>query len=336
VLTTDIFEEFIEMNALHEIAQSPLPDEEILGHFVKAELPSGIRQDLITIASLANAPLAVRSSSKLEDSFYQPFAGNLFYLYDSKYQRYQYMVDMLEEAIKCVYASVYFKTSKSYMSATSNLIDEEKMGVIIQAVCGNNYNGLFYPTLSGVARSINYYPIAPEKADEGVVDIAYGLGKLIVEGNTTLRFSPAHPKRIIQLANPESAVKNTQKYFYALDMNPDVFTPSVIDSINFQKLRVKEAEKDASFKHAASTYDYENNIIRDGLHFDGKKIITFSNVLNHNSFPLAQIISDLLKISKEAMSNEVEIEFAVNLDTPPGEPMIFNYLQVRPYCIFRE
>jgi CheY-like chemotaxis protein len=330
VLTTDIFEEFIEMNALHEIAQSPLPDEEILGHFVKAELPSGIRQDLITIASLANAPLAVRSSSKLEDSFYQPFAGIYSTYMIPNTNDINYMVDMLEEAIKCVYASVYFKTSKSYMSATSNLIDEEKMGVIIQAVCGNNYNGLFYPTLSGVARSINYYPIAPEKADEGVVDIAYGLGKLIVEGNTTLRFSPAHPKRIIQLANPESAVKNTQKYFYALDMNPDVFTPSVIDSINFQKLRVKEAEKDASFKHAASTYDYENNIIRDGLHFDGKKIITFSNVLNHNSFPLAQIISDLLKISKEAMSNEVEIEFAVNLDTPPGEPMIFNYLQVRP------
>jgi CheY-like chemotaxis protein len=330
VLTTDIFEEFMETNNLHDIALSQANDTEIMEHFVRAELPSTIREDLITIASLANAPLAVRSSSKLEDSFYQPFAGIYStYMIPNTKDVYQ-MVDMLEEAIKLVYASVYFSTSKSYMSATSNLIDEEKMGVIIQSVCGNEYNGNFYPTISGVARSVNYYPIAPEKAEEGVVDIAYGLGKLIVEGNTTLRFSPAHPKRIIQLASPESAIKNTQKYFYSLNMDPEAFTPSEFDGINLKKLRIKEAEKDGSFIHAASTYDFENNIIRDGLHYDGKKIVTFSNILNHNSFPLAEILSDLLSISKEAMSNEVEIEFAVNLDTPPGEPVIFNYLQVRP------
>jgi CheY-like chemotaxis protein len=330
VLTTDIFEEFMDINNLHVIAQTQEEDKEILELFTKAKLPATIREDLITIASLSNSPLAVRSSSKLEDTFYQPFAGIYSTFMIPNTTDINLMVDMLEGAIKSVYASVYFKTSRSYMSATSNLIDEEKMGVIIQSVCGNNYNGNYYPTISGVARSVNYYPIAPEKAGEGVVEIAYGLGKLIAEGNTTLRFSPAHPKRILQLSNPESAIKNTQKYFYCLDMNPSSFTPSVSDSINLKKLKIKDAEKDASFVHAASSFDMENNIIRDGLQNEGKKIVAFSNVLNHNSFPLAEIISDLLQISKEALSNDVEIEFAVNLDTPPGEPAVFNYLQVRP------
>lgn len=330
VLTTDIFEEFMEMNHLHDIALSPISDEEVLQHFVSAQLPGKIREDLITIAGLANTPIAVRSSSKLEDSYYQPFAGIYSTYMVPPSPSLQHSVAMIEEAIKCVYASVYYQTSKSYMSATSNLIDEEKMGIIIQAVCGNNYNGRFYPTFSGVARSLNYYPIAPEKAEDGVVDVAYGLGKLIVDGSTALRFSPKHPKRIIQLASPESSLKNTQKYFYALDMNPNSFSPSVAESVNLFKLRIKQAEKDAAFKHVASTYNYENNMIYDGDYYSGKKIVTFSNILNHNSFPLAEIVSDLLEISSEAMNNHVEIEFAANLDTPPGQPMILNYLQVRP------
>ncbi len=330
VLTTDIFEEFMQVNDLHSIAVSQSSDEEILKHFLKANLNEQTRIDLYTIAGLTNTPLAVRSSSKLEDSFYQPFAGIYSTYMIPNTSDIKKTVEMLEQAIKSVYASVYFKTSKSYMSATSNLIDEEKMGVIIQSVCGKNYNNYFYPTISGVARSINYYPIPPEKASEGVADIAYGLGKLIVEGNTALRFSPAHPKRIIQLSDPKSAIKNTQKFFYGLDMNPDGFVPSPKDDINLKKLKIKEAENDAAFYQVTSTYDFENNMIRDGSFAEGKKIITFSNILNHKSFPLAEILIDLLSMSKKAMSNDVEIEFAVNLDTPPGEPAIFNYLQVRP------
>ncbi len=330
VLTTDIFEEFMQINDLHSIAISQASDDEILKHFLNANLNEQTRNDLHTIAGLTKTPLAVRSSSKLEDSFYQPFAGiySTYMIPNSK--DIKKTVEMLEQAIKSVYASVFFKTSKSYMSATSNLIDEEKMGVIIQSVCGNDYNGKYYPTISGVARSINYYPIVPEKAEEGVADIAYGLGKLIVEGNTALRFSPAHPKRIIQLSDPQSAIKNTQKFFYSLDMNPDSFIPSVKDDVNLKKLRIKDAETDSGFYHVSSTYDFDNNIIRDGRYAEGKKIVTFSNILNHKSFPLAEILSDLLTLSKKAMSNEVEIEFAVNLDTPSNEPMIFNYLQVRP------
>lgn len=330
VLTTDIFEEFMLLNDLHCIAQSNISDDDLLHHFIKAELPSSLHEDLITIASLSKTPLAVRSSSKLEDSFYQPFAGIYSTYMIPNTKDIGKMVEMLEEAIKSVYASVYFQTSKSYMIATSNLIDEEKMGVIIQAVCGSQTENGFHPTISGVARSMNYYPIEPEKASEGVVEVAYGLGKLIVEGNTAIRFSPAHPKRIIQLTNPESAIKNTQKYFYTLDMSPDSYSTSVIDSINLKKLRIAKAEKDPGFLSISSTYDFENHVIRDGHLYDGKKIITFSNMLNHQSFPLAEILTDLLTVSKKAMSNEVEIEFAINLNTPAGEPAIFNYLQVRP------
>lgn len=330
VLTTDIFEEFMERNDLYKVALSQISDHELLARFVAAELPQSVREDIITIAGLANTPIAVRSSSKLEDSYYQPFAGIYSTYMVPPGLNLMHTVNMLEQAIKSVYASVYYQTSKSYMSATSNLIDEEKMGIILQAVCGNNYNNRYYPTFSGVARSVNFYPIAPEKAEDGVVDVAYGLGKLIVDGSTALRFSPKHPKRIIQLSSPESALKNTQKYFYALDMNPEKFTPSVSDGINLLKLRIKNAEKDPSFKHVSSTYSFDNNTISDGDYFEGKKIVTFSKILNHNTFPLSEIINDLLEISKEAMNNNVEIEFAANLDTPPGQPKIFNYLQVRP------
>ncbi|MBN1118832.1 MAG: phosphoenolpyruvate synthase [Bacteroidales bacterium] len=330
VLTTDIFEEFMTLNNLYSVVLNDIPDEAVLKNFLDAKLPSSISEALITISSLAKSPIAVRSSSKLEDSFYQPFAGiyNTYMVPHTK--NTGLLVQLLERAIKSVYASVYYKMSKSYMSVTSNLIDEEKMGVILQAVCGTVHNNLYYPTLSGVARSLNYYPIAPEKTQDGIVDVAFGLGKLIVDGSTCLRFSPKHPKRIIQLANPESALKNTQKYFYALDLNAEAFIPSTSDSVNLQKLRISDAENNPSLSMVTSTYDFENNVLRDGNYYEGKKVVTFSGILNHNQFPLAEILNDLLSISKEAMNSDVEIEFAANLNTPEGEPKILNYLQVRP------
>lgn len=330
VLTTDVFEEFMEINHLYEKSLVTDSDEKILEYFLEANFPEYIRDDLFAIASLASYPIAVRSSSKLEDSYYQPFAG-IYNTYMVPIQSDKHkMVQMLEMAIKGVYASVFFKTSKSYIAVTSNLIDEEKMGIILQSVCGNNYNGRFYPTISGVARSVNYYPISPEKPEDGVANIAYGLGKIIVDGGTTLRFSPKYPKKIIQLSSPEMALGNTQKYFYALDLNPMSFIPSPDDSQNLLKLRMKEAENEESFNMVSSIYDMDNNIIRDGLDHSGKKIVTFSKILNYGTFPIAEIISDLLNISSKALNNPVEIEFAANLDTPEGEPAIFNYLQVRP------
>ncbi len=336
VLSTEVFEEFMYDNDLYRIGLSNMSDSEILQHFIEARLPKHIYQDLLAIATFAKNPIAVRSSSKLEDSFFQPFAGIYNTYMVPMTSSNKHSVTLLENAIKSVYASVYFKSSKSYMSATSNLIDEEKMGIILQSICGNRYGNRFYPTISGVARSINFYPISPEKSEDGIVTIAYGLGKLIVDGSVALRFSPKYPKKVLQLSSPDIALKQTQKNFYALDMDPQKFVPSTDDSVNLLKLPIKDAEKDAAFKYVASTFDFENSTIRDGYNYPGKKIITFSHILNHSAFPLAEILDTLLKISEKEMNNPIEIEFAVNLDTPPGEPKIFNFLQVRPIVVNAE
>jgi len=333
VLSTEVFDEFMQENDLYKVAVSGISDEEILKAFVGARLPEHIYQDLGTIILQARNPLAIRSSSKLEDSYYQPFAG----IYNT------YMIPivpvkalairMLESAIKCVYASVFFKSSKAYALATSNLIDEEKMGIIIQEVSGRQYTDRFYPSISGVARSINFYPISPEKPQDGIATVAFGLGKLIAEGGIGLRFSPRYPRKIIQLSNPDLAVKSTQKYFYALDMNPDRFVPSPDDKINLLRLNIQEAEKDGTLRFVSSVYDHENQMIRDDYDHPGKKIVTFSNLLNHGTFPLAEILDDVLTLGQQAMNNPVEIEFAVDLDVPSGTLPVFNLLQIRPIVI---
>jgi len=240
------------------------------------------------------------------------------------------MVKMLSDAIKEVYASVYYKASKAYMTATANVIDEEKMGIVLQEVCGNRHGEIYYPTLSGVARSINYYPIGSEKAEDGIVNIALGLGKLIVEGGLSLRFSPKYPKKILQLSSPDTALRDTQKEFCALDLNINSFVPSTDDGVNILKIDIKDLNNDAAMKFAASTYDRTNNILRDSIIHPGKRVITFSNILQHKTFPLAEILSTLLEIGHREMNNPVEIEFAANLETPPGTPKIFNFLQIRP------
>jgi CheY-like chemotaxis protein len=334
VLSTDIFDEFMVENSLYKVALKDLPDEKILEHFLAASLPRWVKGDLESFVQVLENPVAVRSSSKLEDSHYQPFAG-IYSTYmvpcDRKDRRN--MVSLLSMAIKSVYASVFYRGSKAYMAATSNVIDEEKMGIILQEVCGTSYEGKFYPTLSGVARSINFYPIEPEKAEDGIVVIAYGLGKYLMDGGCGLRFSPKFPRKVIQLSNPELVLKDTQKEFFAVDLDPSSFVAAVDDGANLLKLRFSEAEKDASFKYAASTYDLQNDMIRDGIQGNGKRVITFAPILNYNKIPLPEIITDLLRTCQREMNNPIEIEFAVNLDTPAGEPAIFNFLQIRPIVL---
>jgi hypothetical protein len=242
----------------------------------------------------------------------------------------QAMVKMISDAIKEVYASVYYKGSKAYMTATANVIDEEKMGIILQEVCGNRHGNIFYPTISGVAQSINYYPIGSEKAEDGIAKIAFGLGKLIVEGGLSLRFSPRHSRKILQLSSTETALRDTQKEFRALDLKIDSFVPSTDDGVNILTIGINNANNDAAMKYVASTYDYNNNILRDGINHQGKRVITFANVLQHRVFPLAEIVSTLLELGQQEMNNPIEIEFAANLETPPGTPKIFNFLQIRP------
>jgi CheY-like chemotaxis protein len=331
VLCTDIFSEFMEENNLYEVALSDRSDEEILREFVQARLPFRIHEDLYTLISYVRNPIAVRSSSLLEDSHYQPFAG-IYSTYMVPYvpDNERLMMEMLSNAIKSVYASTYFKASKAYMTATSNIIDEEKMGIVMQTVAGTKYGMRFYPSISGVARSINFYPLEPEKPEDGVASVALGLGKYIVDGGLALHFSPRYPKRVLQTYSPEAALRETQKYFYALDMNPEVFRPNIDDGINILKLPIKEAEADGSLRWVASTYDLQNGVLRDGVGFEGKKLVTFSNILKHNFFPLAEILQTVLQIGQDEMGKPVEIEFAVDLNRPANDPKIFYCLQIRP------
>jgi len=331
VLSTDIFDEFMDHNNLYSVVLSDLSDDEILNRFINAELPGRVYQDFYAFLAVSRShPIAVRSSSKLEDSQYQPFAGVYSTYMIPRLADNKEMIKMLSDAIKEVYASVYYKASKAYMMATSNVIDEERMGIVLQEICGNRHGDIFYPTLSGVAQSINYYPIGSEKVEDGIAHVAFGLGKLIVEGGISLRFCPKMPKKILQLSSPEAALRDTQKEFRALDLNIESFVPSTDDGVNIPRIDIKDANNEGAMKLAASTYDYENNMLHDGIIRPGKRIITFSSILQHGSFPLAEILTTLLDLGQKEMNNPIEIEFAANLETPSGTPRIFNFLQIRP------
>ncbi|MBQ9224013.1 MAG: phosphoenolpyruvate synthase [Prevotella sp.] len=328
VLCTDVFDEFMESNNLYQIALSDAPDETILRHFLRAQLPDKYIADFFTFFEATRSPIAIRSSSLLEDSHYQPFAG-IYSTYmipylDDKYQ----MLQMLAAAIKSVYASVYYKDSKMYMTATSNVIDQEKMAVILQEVVGKCYGDRYYPNVSGVIRSINYYPIEDEKAEEGVASLALGLGKYIVDGGQTLRMSPYHPEKILQLSEMELALRETQTHFYALDMSHVSDDFKVDDGFNIKKLRVKEADKDGSLRYISSTYDPVDQIIRDGYYEGGRKIISLCGLFQHGILPFPQLLQMSMRYGEEGMRRPVEIELACNVnDDRTGE---FYLLQIRP------
>jgi hypothetical protein len=331
VLSTDVFDEFMEMNNLHRIGLSDLTDEEMLEHFVSAKLPGWLHQDLYTVISVCQAPIAIRSSSKLEDSHYQPFAGiySTYMIPVSKADPARTM-EMLTNAIKSVYASVYFRESKAYIEATSNVIDEEKMGIVIQEVCGSRHGDFYYPTVSGVARSINFYPIAPERPKDGIAKVAFGLGKYIMDGGMSLRFSPAYPKKILQLSSSKMMLRDTQKQFYALDLHQEKYHTSTDDSVNLARLKLSEADNNKALSKVVSVYDYNSDVVRDGLNYEGKRFISFAGILQHESFPLAAILKELLEIGRQEINMPIEIEFAVEMNVPEGQPYIFNFLQIRP------
>lgn len=329
VLCTDIFDEFMDMNQLYQVALSDADDETILRAFLRAKLPDRLVEDFFAFFDVVKSPIAIRSSSLLEDSHYQPFAG-IYSTYMIPYLTDKYeMLRMLSDAIKGVYASVYYKDSKSYMQATSNVIDQEKMAVILQEVVGTQYGDRFYPSISGVARSINYYPINDELAEEGTVSLALGLGKYIVDGGLTLRVCPYHPDKVLQTSEMEMALRETQTRFYALDLKNMGQNFSLDDGFNLLKLPVKEAENDGSLNYIASTYDPYDMVIRDGIYPGGRKVITFANILQHDVFPLARILQLVQKYGQGEMRRPVEIEFAVNLNAAEKKG-VFYLLQIRP------
>ncbi len=334
VLCTDIFDEFMESNNLYPIALSNASDDEILRHFLRAQLPDSLIADFFTFFEATKSPIAIRSSSLLEDAHYQPFAG-IYSTYmipflDDKYQ----MLQMLACAIKGVYASVFYRDSKAYMTATSNVIDQEKMAVILQQVVGEQYGDRFYPTMSGVLRSLNYYPIGDETAEEGIASLALGLGKYIVDGGQTLRVCPYHPEQVLQTSELEKALSETQTQFYALDMNHVGENFKVDDGFNILKVRVKDAATDGSLQYIASTYDPYDQMLNDGVYENGRKVITFAGVLQHGVVPLPEILQMSMKYGVEAMRRPVEIEFACNIHA--DKTCEFYLLQIRPIVDAKE
>ena len=329
VLCTDIFDEFMDSNRLYQLALSDADDETILRAFLRAKLPDRLVEDFFAFFDVVKSPIAIRSSSLLEDSHYQPFAG-IYSTYMIPFMEDKYeMLRMLSDAIKGVYASVFYKDSKAYMQATSNVIDQEKMAIILQEVVGTQYGDRYYPAISGVARSINYYPINDELAEEGTVSLALGLGKYIVDGGLTLRVCPYHPHQVLQTSEMEIALRETQTRFYALDLKNTGQNFSLDDGFNLLKLHVKDAEADGALNYIASTYDPYDMVIRDGIYPGGRKVITFANILQHDVFPLARLLQLAQKYGQGEMRRPVEIEFAVNFNAN-NKTGVFYLLQIRP------
>ncbi len=330
VITTEYFDRFIQENGLKYVINSDVSDAEILSEFVASTLPQELTDALRVFIRNVRRPLAVRSSSKLEDSYYQPFAGVYSTYMIPHTENEDQQLRLLSKAIKSVYASVYFASSRGYITATANVLSEEKMAIVLQEICGSEDKGYFFPTLSGVARSVNFYPIGYEKPEDGVAKVAFGLGKAVVDGDQVLRFSPKYPRNVLQTSTSELVMSETQQAMYALDLQPDKFKTSVDDAVNLDRIPVTECGKFRTFAKVVSTYDYENMRMVDSPAPQGPKFVTFAHILKYNTFPLADILTVLLDIMQREVKCGVEIEFAANLDVGTDSPAIFNVLQVRP------
>jgi len=327
VLTTDFFDRFIHDNGLQYVINADLTDEELLSEFVSAALPFDLRDALRHFIQVTHRPIAVRSSSKLEDSYYQPFAGVYSTYMIPHTENEDQQLRLLSKAIKSVYASVYYSASRGYIVSTGNVPSEEKMAIVLQEVCGEQEGDYYFPVISGVARSINFYPVGKEKPEDGIVKIAYGLGKAVVDGEQVLRFSPKYPKNVLQTSTVDLAMRETQQSMLALSLNPERFKTSVDDAVNLARFPIHECGQFESLKMIASTYDRENMRIVDSCYPDGPRIVTFAPQLKFNTFPLTAIIQALLDIAQQEIKTPVEIEFAVNLE---HNPQIFHVLQIRP------
>ena len=329
VITTEYFDRFILENGLQYVINSDLTDAEILSEFVASTLPAELTDALRVFIRNVRRPLAVRSSSMLEDSYYQPFAGVYSTYMIPHTENEDQELRLLSKAIKSVYASVYFASSRGYIVSTSNVISEEKMAIVLQEICGSEDGGYFFPTFSGVARSINFYPIGYETPEDGVVKLAFGLGKAVVDGDQVLRFSPKYPKNVLQTSTPDLTMKETQQAMFALNLQPDKFKTSVDDAVNLERIPISDCGSFRSFSKVVSTWDYENQRIVDSPVPKGPKFVTFAHILKYNTFPLADILNTLLEITRKEVKCAVEIEFAADLDRG-DKAALFNVLQIRP------
>lgn len=329
VITTDYFDRFIEDNGLQDVINSDLTDEEILGEFVTSGLPDDLIEALRSFVRVTHCPLAIRSSSKLEDNYYQPFAGVYATYMIPNTENEDQTMRLLKKAIKSVFASVYMASARGYIVSSGNMISEEKMAVVLQEVCGEPTpdGRYFLPTLSGVARSVNFYPVGNEQPEDGICKVAYGLGKAVVDGDVVLRFDPHYPQHVMQTSTPEHTTSETQRKAYALSLNPERFKTSVDDAVNLSYLDIADCESFPSLRRVASTFDMQNMRIVDSCFPDGPRFVTFAPILKYNTFPLADIVRTLLDIAAREMKTPVEIEFAATLSDTQS---LLNVLQIRP------
>ncbi|MBI5727435.1 MAG: histidine kinase [Ignavibacteriales bacterium] len=339
ILTTDIFDRFIEDNNLQNFAYTEVGDKEILHNFLADTLlPAEVFQKLKDFLTLVHEPLAVRSSSLLEDSQFQPFAGVYdTFMIPNNNSDINIRLEELCQTIKCVYASTFFKKARDYMKSTEYRLEEEKMAVIIQHLVGTTHGNRFYPDISGVAKSYNFYPIAPQKAADGIAHAALGLGKTVVEGGNTVRFCPAYPKHLMQFFSVKETVRSAQQKFYALTLDQvfDLHADETPDDL-VKEYKLEAAEQDGSLTYVGSTYSAENEAVYDGISRKGVRVVTFAPILKHNIFPLSEVLLKLLAIGSWGMGTQVEIEFAVDLNLKDGGTPEFAMLQMRPLLITEE
>ncbi|MDE6207523.1 MAG: phosphoenolpyruvate synthase [Muribaculaceae bacterium] len=337
VLCTDVFDEFMSTNDLYPIALSDASDREILDAFLAAKLPEHLLDDIQALLDVVDTPFAVRSSSLLEDSHYQPFAG-IYATYMVPYSSDCIVrLHWLADAIKGVYASVFYAASKTYMTATSNVIDQEKMAVIIQEVVGIKQGDYYFPSFSGVGRSLNYYPVGDEKADDGVVEIAVGLGKYIVDGGRGLRFSPQHPEHALQTSTLDLALRDTQTKLFAIkpvdenDLNS--FSVDVDEGTNLTELNVQKFASTGALRYMVSTFDTYNGMLKDYEEGNGRRVVTFANILRDKVLPVSEALAFMLREGQTAMQRPIEIEFAGTILPRPTDTGIkghLYWLQIRP------
>ncbi len=338
VIATQVFDDFLEMNNLLEFALRCKDNEKLVEKFIAAEkFPDDIVGKLYELLSVLKTPIAVRSSSLLEDSQGQPFAGVYeTIMLPNRHPDIHIRVAQLLNAIKHIYASTYYKSAKDYIKMTTYRTEEEKMAVIIQRLEGLEHDGRFYPEISGVAKSYNFYPVYPAESEDGTASIALGLGKTITDGGVTLRFCPKYPNHIIQFSSVEDTLKNTQKEFFAVELDENLDDLQLSEDKFIRKYSVPDAEKDGVLFYTASTYDPQNDAIYDGISRSGIRLFTLAPLLKHKLFPLPEILNTILRIGKWGMGSPVEIEFAVNLSLPNNEPKEFAILQMRPLVVSSE
>ncbi len=336
VLATDIFDKFMEDNGIEYSQLNNLTDEDILTRFLhNTRFHGDIVYKLRDFLEIMQEPLAVRSSSLLEDSQFQPFAGVYeTFMIANNNPDFEARLRELLQSIKNVYASTFFKKARDYMQSTEYSLEEEKMAVIIQRLVGKRHNDRFYPDIAGVAKSYNFYPVAPQKAQDGVVYTGLGLGKIVVDGGNSVRFCPKYPKHLLQFYSAKETIRNSQQSFYALDLKEKFNLSEIVPPSNLVKeYDVASAEADGTLIHIASTYSPENDAVYDGLSRAGKRVVTFAPILKQKTFPLPEILMSLLSTGTWGMGTQVEIEFAVEMNDHPDKPPEFAMLQMRPLVI---